>query len=327
MTGDAEEHVAEACAAHRRSQLVAGRGDGRRHRLDDVVDVVEVRGDDGLAQRPEPGDVQGDVVVHQEDRARAAIARVADVRDDAFDRPSVEVAAAHLDDREEATIVRAATGRLDDVDGPSEQRVPVKHAGRPLRRKNLAGQMTLGPARIAHEPVAASPVQTRDVAAVAAALDRPQQLAEREVALAAHDEIDPERRILVRLGREARVVPADYDPRLGAERSNERDDLVRRLPLKRHHGKADDVGRFRGHKLADSLRHGMLDQHEVGDRDVVVRVHVAGERRQRPVRKPHCKGRRVLERVGHREEQNVHERPPKQLRRTLAIVRPRPRVR
>src|SRR5262245_59366794 len=153
-----------------------------------------------------------------------------------------------------------SSGRLDDVDGPSEQRIPVKHAGRPLRRKDLAGQMTHGPAQIAHEPVAASPVQTRDAAAVTAALDRPQQLAERDVALTAHDEIDPERRILVRFGREARVAPADDDPRLGAERSNERDDLVRRLALKCHHGKADAVGRFRGHKLVDGLRYGVLDQ-------------------------------------------------------------------
>ena len=54
-------------------------------------------------------------------------------------------------------------------------------------------------------------------------------------------------------------------------------------------------GVFRGHKLADGLRHGVLDQHEVRDRNFVVRVHVAGERRQRAVREPHRKGRRVLE--------------------------------
>ena len=47
----------------------------------------------------------------------------------------------------------------------------------------------------------------------------------------------------------------------------------------------------------------MLDEDEVGDRDVMVGIDVPRERRQRPVRHPHRQRRRVLERVGHREEQ------------------------
>ena len=68
---DPEEHVPKSGAPHRRRQsspadAIAG------HPLDDVVDVVEAGGDDGIAQRLEPRDVQRDVVVDDEDRARAA---------------------------------------------------------------------------------------------------------------------------------------------------------------------------------------------------------------------------------------------------------------
>ena len=74
---DAEEHVAEPGRAHAARQLVAARGDRARHALDDVVDVVQARGDDrrrtGALKR---ADVQRDVVVDDEDRrARRVRAR------------------------------------------------------------------------------------------------------------------------------------------------------------------------------------------------------------------------------------------------------------
>ena len=48
------------------------------------------------------------------------------------------------------------------------------------------------------------------------------------------------------------------------------------------------------------------DQDEVGDRDAVVRIDVARQRRQRAVRHPDRHRRHVLERIGHRKQQEVH---------------------
>ena len=64
---DAEEHVAEPGAPHQRRERGAVLGERRRHRLDDVVGVVEAALDDRLAQPLEPPHVERDVVVHQED--------------------------------------------------------------------------------------------------------------------------------------------------------------------------------------------------------------------------------------------------------------------
>jgi hypothetical protein len=47
----------------------------------------------------------------------------------------------------------------------------------------------------------------------------------------------------------------------------------------------------------------------VGDGDVVMRVDVAGKRRQGAVRHADRERRRVLERVRHREQQDVHDSP------------------
>ena len=59
------------------------RRDRRRHPLHDVIDVVQAGLDDRAAQRFEPRDVDRNVVVDEEDDARAAAPRVADVVEDA----------------------------------------------------------------------------------------------------------------------------------------------------------------------------------------------------------------------------------------------------
>ena len=110
------------------ASVVAVRGNRRCHPLDDDSRCRRGRLDDGPAERLEPRDVERDVVVDEEDRPRAARARIADVGDHAVDREAMEVAAAHLDDRAEAAVERAAARRLDDVDGPAHHRVAGQHA-------------------------------------------------------------------------------------------------------------------------------------------------------------------------------------------------------
>jgi len=58
------------------------------------------------------------------------------------------------------------------------------------------------------------------------------------------------------------------------------------------------------------LRHAALDEDQIGDRHPVVGIDVARERGQRPVGHPNGHRRHVLERVGHRQKQNVHRRDP-----------------
>ena len=49
-----------------------------------------------------------------------------------------------------------------------------------------------------------------------------------------------------------------------------------------------------------------LDEDQIGDRDAVMRIDVARQRRQRAVRHADRHRRHVLERIGHRQEQHVH---------------------
>ena len=78
-----EEHVAEPGALHQRRERLAVIGNRRGHPLHEIVDVVQPGVDDRLAQRLEAMDVERDVVVDDEEHARAAGARIADVVDDA----------------------------------------------------------------------------------------------------------------------------------------------------------------------------------------------------------------------------------------------------
>ena len=90
-------------------------GDRGSHRLHDVVDRVQTRFDDRFAQGFESRDVQRDVVVDNEDRLRAMVARIANIGDHAIERVGMEISASHFNDRTEAAIESAAAGRLHDV--------------------------------------------------------------------------------------------------------------------------------------------------------------------------------------------------------------------
>ena len=107
-------------------------GKRRRHRLHEILDIVEPGVDNRLAQLREAADVERDVVVDQKDGPGAAASRIGDVGDHALDGIDVKVAAAHLDDRAEAAIVRAPSRRFDDIDLASKQRVALEDAGGPV---------------------------------------------------------------------------------------------------------------------------------------------------------------------------------------------------
>jgi hypothetical protein len=221
----------------------------------------------------------------------------------------MKIPATHFDDRAEAAVVRAAARRLDDVDRTSEKRVALEHARRPIRRLDVRLQMTHVPGRRAVERVTVPIGQPRHVGQRGTRLEGADERAKRVVTLAAHDRIDAGVRRFVHLGRQARVVAADDDPDVGLEAPNERDHFQGGVPLERHDRQPDDVRRTRRDQAADGARDVLLREDEVGDGDVVMQVEVAGQRGQCTVRHAHRQGRRVLERVGHREEQDVHGRP------------------
>ena len=66
--------------------------------------------------------------------------------------------------------------------------------------------------------------------------------------------------------------------------------MIRRgVPLEGHHRQADHVGREPRTRL-DRLARRTLHEDQVGDGDAVVRIDVAGQRRERAVRHPHRHG-------------------------------------
>jgi len=160
--------------------------------------------------------------------------------------------------------------------------------------------------RVAAERVTIAVPQAVDGGGRLVALVRAEQLAKRDVAFAADDSVDPEGRVEPLLRRQARIVPADDDSRFRSELSNKLDDAPCGDALERHDGQADDVRLVLTDETRDGLWNRRLDQDEIGDRDAVVRIDVARERRQGAVGHPDRERRRVLERVGHREQQDVH---------------------
>jgi hypothetical protein len=166
--------------------------------------------------------------------------------------------------------------------------------------------MTHKPVGIANPAVAVAIRQAGDACEVRRAFKGSQHFPKRDVAFTADDDIDTKRRILVDIRRKTRVVTADDDKHAGSNRADEGDDFLRRHALKRHHGEPDDVRLVRLDEAHDRLGHRRLHEHEIGDGDVVVGVDVTGERCQRVVGHTHRQRRRMLERVGHREQQEVH---------------------
>jgi len=140
------------------------------------------------------------------------------------------------------------------------------------------------------------------------ALEGAQQLAERLLALPPDDEVHARRRAGPGLGREARVVAAGDDLGARTQRAQALDQPERGAALERHHREADHVGRVLGDETVDRRADLPLCEHQVGHGDAVVRVDVARERGERRVRHADRDRSRVLERVRHREEQDVQRR-------------------
>ena len=145
----------------------------------------------------------------------------------------------------------------------------------------------------------------RSTADASAALQRAQQLTERLLAFAADQKIHVVAR-LVRRWREARIVPASDNACRRPKVLDEPRDLEGGCPLKRHDRQADDIGLVLAHQPLDGGDDLGLDQDEVGDRDAMMRIEVAGQRRERAVGHPDHDRRHVLEGIRHREQEHIH---------------------
>ena len=120
----------------------------------------------------------------------------------------------------------------------------------------------------------------------------------------------PQRRVLVDVRREAGIVAADDDARVGPQRAHERDDLA--APSCRWKVMIDSPttsGLELAHQALDGVADRPLHEDQVGDGDVVVRIDVAGERASAPFGIRIVTGGGVLERVRHREQEDVHANP------------------
>ncbi len=303
---DSQEHVAKTRAPHQRRQRGAMLRDRRRHALDGVIHVVETAVDDCLAQRFETADVERDVVVDEENGARAPATGVGDVGQHALDAVDVKIPPAHLDDRAEAAVVRAATRRLDDVNRTAQQRVSVEHPGAAIREPRRARCKPRNrPVGVEHEAVRRAIRKTSDVVEARPGFERAQELAQRLLAFSPDDELDVVARF-VRSRRQAGIVSADDDPRPWANGANLTRNQKCRRALKRHDREADDVGLMIANEPIDRLSHAAVNEDEIGDRDRVLRIEIAGQRRQRAVRHAHRDRRHVLERIRHRQQQHIH---------------------
>src|SRR2546428_14182923 len=73
--------------------------------------------------------------------------------------------------------------------------------------------------------------------------------------------------------------------------------------------------------MLDGGPYARLHEDEVGDRDAMMGIDVAGERGERAVRHADRYGRHVLERIRHREEQDVHGGSKRGARESFARAR------
>ena len=150
-------------------------------------------------------------------------------------------------------------------------------------------------------------------------VERSDELAERQLTLAANDGIDAEVWMCPCFRGEARVVAADDDPYAWLDRLDERDDSTRRASLKGHHRQPDELGLEIAHQLFHGASHRCLHEDQVSYGDAMMRVEVARQRRQRAVGHPNRHTGRVFEGVGHRQEQNLHS-----YLLTLQTIAPKP---
>jgi hypothetical protein len=260
-----------------------------------------------VAQRLEPLDVQGDVVVDDEDRLRAVTAGIGDVGHDALDRVRVKVTAAHLDDRAETAVKRTAARGFDHVHRPAHEGIAAEDTGATVRQaRRMRREPRDRPIGVRDESGPRPIGEAGDRLERVLRFDRTQKRVERLFALAADQEFDVVTR-LIRLRRQTRVVPARDDARAGAQAPDEARDVEGGGALERHDRHADDIRL----QILDQPLHGCRDarsrQDEIGDRHVMVRVEIAGERRERTVRHADGDRRRVLERIRHREQKHVHD--------------------
>ena len=236
-------------------------------------------------------------------------ARVGDVGEHALDRVRVKVPAAHLDDRAEAAVVGAAARGFDDVDLAAEQRVAAEHARAAIGQLRASSDFERRDRtiRVVHEPLAAPVRQPGDrVRRRPPDLERPQQFPERELAFAAHQELDRRARF-VGFGREARIVAAGDDSRRPAAGGEP--------------ARATFIAVARWNVMTDSpttsgwsscTRRAIVGPTWPWTRirsaidDAVMAIDVAGERRERAVGNPDRHRRHVLERVRHRQQEDVH---------------------
>jgi hypothetical protein len=110
----------------------------------------------------------------------------------------------------------------------------------------------------------------------------------------------------VRLGRQARIIAAHHDAGGRSERAEQPDQPERGSALEGHDRQAHDVGLALPHEPLHRLANARLDQDEIGDGDLVMRVDVTGEGRERPVGHTDGDRRHVLEGVRHGEQQDAH---------------------
>src|SRR5262249_7482434 len=97
-----------------------------------VVNFVQARFDDRLAECFEAADIQSDIVVYDENGPGAMPICVPNVCDDPIEGIGVEIAASHLNNRTKAAVIGAATRRLHYINLPAKERIATEHTRIPL---------------------------------------------------------------------------------------------------------------------------------------------------------------------------------------------------
>ena len=127
------------------------------------------------------------------------------------------------------------------------------------------------------EAFAALEREARHAGEIGPALEGPHELAKRQLALAAHDEVDARARIRVGVGRQARIVAADHYARGGPETPDQLDDPERGVPLEGHDREADEVRLDLAYQTLERLADPALDEDQIGDGHPMVRIDVPGQ--------------------------------------------------
>ena len=222
----------------------------------------------------------------------------------------MEVAAAHLDDRAEAAVVGAASGGFHHVDLTAEQRVSRRGRGRP---GSGAGADSTPAARRPVRRCGRSPLafgrRARSRPPVRRRAPGPQQLAKRLLAFASDHAVD--------IRRTLRTPPAPGWDRSRPRRSEPRDEAsgsTARCGVRSGVETSSPTCPTTSGRCSRTRRSTVsltwdCARIEIGDGDMVVRIDVAGQGRQRAVRHPDRHRRHVLEGIRHREQEHVHGGP------------------